>query len=120
MKYNSFVYTIALVSIAQIISWLILIPTNLIRWWRKFRNWHRIRQRRRRQKHHTSATMYEFRPFELQNCDYKSYSRATSQGRGINFIPKARSGHRIAANETDLFSFGGKNCAYISPFQPFH
>lgn len=109
MKYNSFVYTIAIVLIAHIISWLILIPTHSIRWWHTFRDWHRYRQRKRRYKHrNTSAIMYEFRPFELQKCDYKSYSRPTSQGRGINFIPKARSGHRIAANETDLFSFGGK------------
>lgn len=51
--------------------------------------------------------MYQFRPFEVVNCNYKSYSRS-SKGRGINIIPKARSGHRIAANEVDLFSFGGK------------
>lgn len=108
MKCKSFVYTIAIVLLAHIISWLILIPTHLVRWWRTFWNWHRIRQRRRRHKFRFTANMYEFRPFELQICDYKSYSRATSQGRGINFIPKARSGHRIAANETDLFSFGGK------------
>lgn len=111
MKSNSFVYTTAIVLIAHFISWIVLIPTNCVHWWRTFLNWHRIRQHKRRhkQQHNMSNnSIYEFRPFELQYCDYKSYSRATSQGRGINFIPKARSGHRIAANETDLFSFGGK------------
>lgn len=56
--------------------------------------------------------MYEFRPFELQKCDYKSYT-ATSYGRGINFLPKARSGHRIVASETDIFCFGGKFAVYL-------
>ncbi|XP_055316110.1 kelch domain-containing protein 10 homolog [Sitodiplosis mosellana] len=53
--------------------------------------------------------MYEFRPFLVTRCEYKSYAKATSIGRGINYIPKPRSGHRVVANETDLFSFGGYN-----------
>lgn len=113
MKSNSFfVYTTAIISIAHLISWIRLTSTNLSHWWRKFWNWHRQQQRRYNYHHqyHTSSnrTMYEFRPFELTLCDYKSYAKATSIGRGINVIPKPRSGHRVAANESDLFSFGGK------------
>lgn len=109
MKSYCFVYTTAIVLIAHIISWIVLIPTNFLHWWSKrFISWHCIQQRKRHNKGNMSSkTIYEFRPFELHKCDYKSYSRATSQRRGINFIPKPRSGHRIVANETDLFSFGG-------------
>lgn len=57
--------------------------------------------------------MYEFRPFELTRCEYKSYAKSTSIGRGILYIPKPRSGHRVVANETDLFSFGGKYSFFI-------
>lgn len=109
MKSNSFVYTTAIVLTAHFISWIILTPTNFWHWWRKFLDWHHIRQRKRRQKNTlTPSIMYTFRPFELQSCDYKSYTKQTSVGRGINFIPKPRSGHRVAANESELFSFGGR------------
>lgn len=130
MKSNCFISTTAIVLIAHFITWFILIATTFGQWWRKCLNWYHIRKiqiqerrRRRRQqrrqqqaRQHTikseqqdqnQLTMYQFRPFEVVNCNYKSYSR-TSKGRGINIIPKARSGHRVAANEVDLFSFGGK------------
>lgn len=107
MKSNSFVCTTAIVQIVHFISWILLI---LWCWWRKFVNWHLIERLQHRQqfKHTTPDIMYEFRPFQLQLCDYKSYSKTKYRGRGKNFIPKPRSGHRIAANEMDLFSFGGK------------
>lgn len=68
-------------------------------------------QQQQQQEQQSNHKMYQFRPFEVVSCDYKSYSR-TSKGRGINIIPKARSGHRVAANEVDLFSFGGEWCFY--------
>lgn len=110
MKSNSFVCTTAIVQIVHFISWILLI---LWCWWRKFVNWHliqRLQHRQQQQFKHTTTSdiMYEFRPFQLQLCDYKSYSKTKYRGRGKNFIPKPRSGHRIAANEMDLFSFGGK------------
>lgn len=122
MKSNSFVCATAIgLVIRQLFGWFLLIAANSVCWWRKFLDWHYVQQqqrrRRRQQKQqqyskHTSlspvGTMYEFRPFQLQVCDYKSYSKTKHRGRGINFTPKPRSGHRIAANETDLFSFGGK------------
>lgn len=114
MRSNSFVYTTAIALIAHFIGWLLRMPKSLSHWWRTLFNWHRIRQRNKRHGYYrTAATritaMYEFRPFELTRCDYKSYAKATSIGRGIHVLPKPRSGHRIVANETDLFSFGGKH-----------
>lgn len=53
--------------------------------------------------------MYAFRPYELIQINYKTYGSG-SKGRGINMYPKARSGHRIVANDTDIFCFGGKCC----------
>lgn len=124
MKSNSFVSSTAIVLIAHFITWFILIATTFGHWWRKCLNWYhqrkiQIRERQRRpikleqqqqqqgDENQNQRNMYQFRPFEVVNCNYKSYSR-TSKGRGINIIPKARSGHRVAANEVDLFSFGGK------------
>lgn len=102
MKYNCFISTIKIVFIANFITWFIWIAT-------KFRQRHQQRQQLQQQpnRNHNKQNMYHFRPFEVINCDYKSYSK-TSKGRGINIIPKARSGHRVAANEVDLFSFGGR------------
>lgn len=64
--------------------------------------------------------IYQFRPFEVKRIDYKNYSLAV-QGRGINFYPKPRSGHRIVANDSDLYCFGGKilrkqnlNCVFVN------
>lgn len=111
MKSNCFLCPTAIVLIAHIINWILLTPKNLSHWWRTFLAWHRNRQRKRRYKfinHTPIIKMYEFRPFELTRCEYKSYAKSTSIGRGINFIPKPRSGHRVTANETDLFSFGGE------------
>lgn len=114
MKSNSnFVYTTAVGLIVYFIGWIVVISSNSLCWWREFLNWHYAQQQKRRQQrqyHHIKfGNMYEFRPFQLQQCDYKSYSKKTKhRGRGINCIPKPRSGHRIAANETDLFSFGGE------------
>lgn len=128
MKSNCFISTTAIVLIAHFITWFILIATIFGHWWRKCLNWYHIRKRRRRQRQFKQYTIkssqqrqhqhqqqegdemqkkeiYEFRPFEVMNCNYKDYSRG--KGRGITTIPKARSGHRVAANEIDLFSFGG-------------
>lgn len=122
IKSNSFIYITAILLIAHLISCFLSIPTNLVHCWRILLYWYRNRKYKRRPNDSTHITnapfapptnMYEFRSFELQICDYKSYSK-TSQGRGINFIPKARSGHRVAANETDLFAFGGKRSTTIS------
>lgn len=52
--------------------------------------------------------MYTFRPFELTKVEYKNYN-AVNRGRGINFYPKARSGHRIVCNDTNIYCFGGYN-----------
>lgn len=120
MKSNSFVYTTAIVLIAHLINWFILTPTILYtHWWRTFLDWHWVRRRKRqynRHHHHhdenITRTMYEFRPFEVTQCEYKRYGKSGGIGRGINFIPKARSGHRCAANESDLFSFGGMKLLY--------
>lgn len=54
-----------------------------------------------------SSEMYEFRPYELNTVDYKSYRGLF--GEGIHKIPKARSGHRIVCTDTDIYSFGGFN-----------
>lgn len=51
--------------------------------------------------------MYNFRPFELTEVDYKSYRGL--YGEGIHTYPKPRSGHRIVCNDNDLFCFGGFN-----------
>lgn len=147
MKSNYFVSITAIVLIAHFITWFLLIATTFGHWWRKcwnsyFVRWkiqfeERQRRRRRQQFRHRiasssyqhqqqeeeedqphSSTMYQFRPFEVVNCNYKSYSR-TSKGRGINIIPKARSGHRIAANEVDVFSFGGKFHSFLSILQRY-
>lgn len=107
MKSNNFVCTTVFILIAQFTSWIAK-PSKLIQWWHTFLDWRHQRQRRRRIKRSPSNTMYEFRPFELQRYDYKGYSRDKHSGRGIKFIPKARSGHRIVANETDIFCFGGR------------
>lgn len=119
MKSNCLISTITIVFIAHFITWFILIATKFRQFWRKFWNWywirdiHSIREQvststsQQPNQNHNQQNMYHFRPFEVINCDYKSYSK-TSKGRGINIIPKARSGHRVAANEVDLFSFGGK------------
>lgn len=109
MKSNDFLYTTAIVLIARLVNWITTKPTlSLLHWWQTFLDWHHTRRRRRRRKRmQRNSKMYEFRPFQLQQCDYKSYNSAKT-GKGINYIPKARSGHRIAATETDLFCFGGK------------
>lgn len=52
--------------------------------------------------------LYVFRPFELQRIEYKNYSTTAGYGNGIILYPKARSGHRIAVNDIDIFCFGGK------------
>lgn len=109
MKSNHFLYTTAIVLIARFLNCITIKPSlSLFHWWQTFLDWHYTRRRRRRIKRLQRNKMYEFRPFELQRCDYKSYSTSVSQMRGINFIPKPRSGHRIVASETDLFCFGGK------------
>lgn len=115
MKANNFVCTTAIVWIAQFTNW-IGGTSKLFHWWYKLLDWQHQRHRRRRRKKAspTSWTMYEFRPFELQKCDYKSYSMHKHQGRGILFIPKARSGHRIVASDTDIYCFGGKHFTSIS------
>lgn len=132
MKSNYFISTTAIVLIAHFITGFLLIATTFGHWWRKCLNLYctrwkiRIQERQRRrqrcqqfrentlaspnhqqQEQEQDHKMYQFRPFEVVNCNYKSYSRS-SKGRGINIIPKARSGHRVAANEVDLFSFGGE------------
>lgn len=115
MKSNSFLCSTAEIILIAVhfINWILLTIKNLtLNWWHSFLDWQRNRQHRRRRqkllKQQTIVKMYEFRPFELTRCEYKSYAKSTSIGRGINFIPKPRSGHRVAANETDLFSFGGE------------
>lgn len=108
MKSNSFVCTTAIILIARFTNWIAK-PSKLLNWWQNFLDWRYQRQGRRRRNRVTfRKTMYEFKPFELKLCDYKSYPSKTNHGRGINFIPKPRSGHRMVASETDLFCFGGK------------
>lgn len=52
--------------------------------------------------------LYTFRPYELTKVEYKNYN-AVNRGRGINFYPKPRSGHRIVCNDTNIYCFGGYN-----------
>lgn len=112
MKSNSFLNTtVLIVIVVRFVRWILLKPISLLHWLFKFCDWYHHRQHKH-QPVLNSNTMYEFRPFELQKCDYKSYT-ATSYGRGINFLPKARSGHRIVASETDIFCFGGKFVSFI-------
>lgn len=89
MKSNSFIYIIAVVLIAHLINWIVLISAILSHCWRKFMNWRCVRRRQQQKQNKNSASttrriMYEFRPFELTRCEYKSYAKATSIGRGIN------------------------------------
>lgn len=118
MKSNSFLnITVVSVIAARFVGWILLKPIiSLLHWLFKFFDWYNHRQRKH-QPVLNSNTMYEFRPFELQKCDYKSYTKG--YGRGINFLPKARSGHRIVASETDIFCFGGRFAALFTDFQIF-
>lgn len=56
-----------------------------------------------------SSKLYTFRPFELVKINYKNYSTTSYIGRGINFYPKPRSGHRIVCDNTNIYCFGGYN-----------
>lgn len=50
---------------------------------------------------------YSFKPFALTKVVYKCYDGLFD--RGINAYPKARSGHRIVCNDSEIFCFGGFN-----------
>lgn len=114
MKSDNFVWATVVILLAQFSSWIEK-PAKLFHWWHNLLHWpYQQRQQRRRRKHGSSfRKMYEFRPFELQRYDYKSYSSNKHRGRGINIIPKPRSGHRIVANETDIFCYGGRRMRFI-------
>lgn len=49
--------------------------------------------------------LYSFRPFELKEIKYSSTKRSLGRSKK----PKARSGHRIACNDENLYLFGGYN-----------
>lgn len=121
MKTNSSLY-IAVISVTvRLIGWIHKKPVGrLLHWWYNFLDWHfhRQRKRKRRMTQNTSRD-YIFQPFKVHLIDYKSYLNKIGFGRGINFIPKPRSGHRLTASATDLFCFGGKS-DNIFPIAKFH
>ena len=101
MKYN-YLYII-IVLIIEVWCWRRKI-INFIKYWKNSFHLFKYKRHTMMNKNH-----YTFRPFEMTKIDFKSYRDRSFGGHGINLYPKARSGHRIVVNDTDIFCFGGKS-----------